>query len=84
MHEISLVKHFFVELRPFLSQHDNAPVHKAKTIKKWFIESSVKLKDELERQLWARPQRPTSCRTSVEQISTAMIYWSSFQKSRSR
>lgn len=51
MHEISLVKHFFVELRPFLSQHDNAPVHKAKTIKKWFIESSVKLKDELERQL---------------------------------
>jgi hypothetical protein len=26
---------------PFLFQHDNAPVHKARSIQKWFVETSV-------------------------------------------
>ena len=26
---------------PFLFQHDNAPVHKARSIHKWFVEISV-------------------------------------------
>ena len=61
---------------PFLFQHDNAPVHKARSIQKWFVEISVEgldwsaqspdlnpikhLWDELERRLRARPNRPTS------------------------
>jgi hypothetical protein len=31
----------FVE-GPFLFQHNNAPMHKARPIKKWFVEISVK------------------------------------------
>ena len=27
---------------PFLFQHDNAPVHKARTIQKWFVKIGVK------------------------------------------
>ena len=61
---------------PFLFQHDNAPVHKARSIQKWFVEVSVEeldwpaqsldlnpighLWDELECQLRARLNRPTS------------------------
>ena len=59
-----------------LFQHDNAPVHKARSIQKWFIEIGVEeldwpvqsthlnsikhLWNELERRLRARPNRPTS------------------------
>jgi hypothetical protein len=61
---------------PFLLQHDNAPVHKVRSIQKWFIKISWEeldwpeqipnlnpiehLWDELERRLRARPNRPTS------------------------
>ena len=56
---------------PFLFQHDNAPVHKAKSIQKWFVEIGVEELDwpaqspdlnsiELECQLRARPNRQTS------------------------
>ena len=43
---------------PFLFQYDNAPVHKARSIQKWFVEIGVEeldwpahLGDELERRL---------------------------------
>jgi hypothetical protein len=56
----------FVE-GPFLFQHDNAPMHKARSIQKWFVEIGVEELDpighlwhELERQLRARPNHPTS------------------------
>jgi hypothetical protein len=61
---------------PFLFQHDNSPVHKARSIQKWFVEIGVeeldwparssdpdsikKLWDELEPRLRARTNRPTS------------------------
>jgi hypothetical protein len=61
---------------PFLFQHDNASVHKAKSIPKWFVEIDVEelvwpaqspdlnpiegLWKELECQLRARPNRRTS------------------------
>ena len=61
---------------PFLFQHDNTPVHKARSTQKWFVEISVEeldctaqspdlhpiehLWDELERRLRARPNHPTS------------------------
>jgi hypothetical protein len=60
---------------PFLFQHDNAPVHKARSIQKWFVKISVEeldwpaqspdlnpikhLWDDLEHRLRARPNRPT-------------------------
>ena len=60
----------------FLFQHDYAPVHKARSIQKLFVEISVeeldwpaqspylnhieRLWDELERRLRARPNHPTS------------------------
>ena len=60
---------------PFLFQHDNAPVHKARSIQKWFVEISVEelhwpaqspdlnpikpLWDELEPRLRASPNHPT-------------------------
>ena len=60
----------------FLFQHDNAPVHKARSIQKWFVEIGVEeldfpaqspelnpiehLWDELERRLRARPTSVTS------------------------
>ena len=61
---------------PFLFQHDTAPMHKERSIQKWFVKTGVEeldwpaqspdnnpikhLWDELERRLRARPNRPTS------------------------
>jgi hypothetical protein len=60
---------------PFMFQRDNAPVHKARSIKKWFVEIGVEeldwhaqspdltpiehFWDELECRRRARPNRPT-------------------------
>ena len=70
---------------PFLFRHDNAPVHKARSLKKWFAEISVEELDwpaqspdlipiehrwdELERRLRARPNRPTS----VPDLTNALL-----------
>ena len=49
-----------------LFQHDNAPVHKARSTEKWFDwpaqipDLLENLWDKLERRLRARPNRPTS------------------------
>jgi hypothetical protein len=59
-----------------LYQHENAPCHKARSVKEWFVDNKVPemdfpahspdlnptehLWDELERRLRSRPQRPTS------------------------
>jgi hypothetical protein len=70
---------------PFLFQHDNAPVKKARSIQKWFDEIGVEelnwpaqspdlnpneyLWDELERQLQASTNRPTS----VPDLTKALV-----------
>ncbi|XP_070962114.1 ataxin-2 homolog [Oncorhynchus clarkii lewisi] len=70
---------------PFLFQHDNAPVHKVRSIQKWFVELGVEeldwpaqspdlnpiehLWDELERRLRARPNRPAS----VPDLTNALV-----------
>ena len=70
---------------PFLFQHDNAPVHKERSIQKWFVEITVEaldwpaqrpalhpiedLWDELECRLRARPNRPTS----VPNLTNALV-----------
>ena len=76
---------------PFLFQHDNAPVNKAGSIQKWFVEIGVEeldwpaqspdlnpiehLWDELERRLRARPHRPTS----VPDLTNALVAeWKQF------
>ena len=69
----------------FLFQHDNAPLHRARSRQKWFVEINVEeldwpaqspdlnpiehLWDELERQLRARPNRPTS----VPDLTNALV-----------
>ena len=69
----------------FLFQHDNAPVYKARSIQKWFVEIGVEdlnwpaqslypnptehLWDEVERRLQARPNRPKS----VPHITNALL-----------
>ena len=76
---------------PFLFQHDNAPVHKARSIQKWFVEICVEeldwpaqspdlnliehLPDELEYRLRARPNHPTSAPTPL------MLLWLSRSRS---
>ena len=40
---------------PFLLQHDNAHVHKARSIQKWFVEISVEKLDGLHRALTSTP-----------------------------
>ena len=70
---------------PFLFRHDNAPVHKARYIQKWFAEIGVEELDwpaqspdlnpiehhwdELEPRLRARPNRPTS----VPDLANALV-----------
>ena len=70
---------------PFLFQHYNAPVHKERSIQKWFVEISVEeldwpaqspdlnpiehLWDELEHRLRARPNHPTS----VPDLTNALV-----------
>jgi hypothetical protein len=70
---------------PFLFQHDNVPMHKARSIQKWFVEIVVKelawptqspdlkpienLWDELERPRRARSYRPTS----VPDLTNALV-----------
>jgi hypothetical protein len=70
---------------PFLFQHDNAPVHKARFIQKLFVKIGVEeldwhaqspdlnpvehLWDELERRLQARPNPPTS----VPSLTNALV-----------
>jgi hypothetical protein len=63
---------------PFLFQHDSAPMHKARSIQKWFVEIGAQspdlnpignLWDELERWLRARPNRPTS----VPNLTNALV-----------
>lgn len=62
----------------FLSQNNKAPVHKARFIQKRFAGSVVReidwnlaefLRDELERQVWDRPHRPTS----VPDLTDALV-----------
>ena len=70
---------------PFLFQHDNAPVHKARSIQKWFVKIGVEeldrpaqipnlnpiehLWDKLECRLQARP----NCPTSVPDLTNALV-----------
>ena len=70
---------------PFLFQHDNAPMHKASSMHKWFVAFSVEeldwpaqspglnpiehLWDELERRLRAKPNHPTS----VHDLTNAFV-----------
>jgi len=70
---------------PFLFQHDNAPMHKVRSIQRWFVVIGVEeldwpgqstvlnpiehLWDELERRLRARPNRPTS----VPDLTNALV-----------
>jgi hypothetical protein len=78
---------------PFLFPHDNIPVHKVRSIQKWFVKICVEefdwpvqspdlnpieqLWDELERQLQARPNRPTS----VPDLTNSLVAeWKSPQK----
>ena len=76
---------------PFLFQHDNAPMHKARSIQKWFVEIGVEeldwpaqsldlnpiehLWDELEHRLRARSHCPTSVPPSL------MLLWLNGSKS---
>jgi hypothetical protein len=69
----------------FLFYHSNAPVHKMRSIQKWFVKIGVEkldwlaqspdlnpiehLWDELERRLQARPNRPTS----VSDLTNALV-----------
>ena len=71
--------------RCFLFQHDNAPVHKARSIQKLFVEIGVEeldwpaqspghnpikhLWDELEHQMQARPKR----QTTVPDFTNALV-----------
>ena len=70
---------------PFLFQHDTAPMHKERSIQKWFVKTGVEeldwpaqspdnnpikhLWDELERRLRARPIHPTS----VPDLTNALV-----------
>ena len=70
---------------PFLIQNDNTPVHKARSIQKWFVKISVEeldwsaqssdlkpiehLWDELESRLRTRPNRPSS----VPDLTNALV-----------
>ena len=70
---------------PLLFQHDNAPMHKARSIQKWLVETGVEqldwpaqnpdlnsiehLWDELEHRLRAGPNHPTS----VPDLSNALV-----------
>jgi hypothetical protein len=78
---------------PFLIQHDNAHVHKARSIQKWFVEIGVEELDwpaqrpdlnpiehiwnELERRLRARPNCPTSVPISLVPTSLSNVPTSS-------
>ena len=71
--------------RPFLFQDDNSPVHKERSIQKWFVETVVEelnwpaqspdlnpiehLWDEFEHRLRARPNH----QTSVSDLTHALV-----------
>ena len=76
---------------PFLFQHNNAPLHKARSIQKWFVEIGVEeldwpaqshdlnpigqIWDELECPLRARPNGTNALVAEWKQVSAAMVQY---------
>ena len=67
---------------PFLFQHDNAPVHKARSIHKWFVENGV---EELDWPAQSPDLNPTDCEPGLiaqHQCPTSlMLLWLNGSKS---
>ncbi len=52
---VDILYQFYSVVDPLLFQHDNAPVHKARSIKKWFSQFGVK---ELDCHAWSPDLNP--------------------------